>query len=50
MSIKQREVARRVFAKELRDSNFHYKEHEDPYAPQYIITPTGAKCNRVFVV
>jgi RPA family protein len=50
MSIKQREVAKRVFAKELRDSNLYYKEHEDPYAPQYIITPTGAKCNRVFVV
>ncbi len=50
MSLKQREVAKRVFARELRDSNFSYKEHEDPYAPQYIITPTGAKCNRVFVV
>lgn len=50
MSIKQREVAKRVFAKELRNSDLHYKEHEDPYAPQYIITPTGAKCNRVFIV
>jgi len=50
MSIKQREVAKRVFARELRNSDLLHKEHDDPYAPHYIITPTGAKCNRVFVV
>lgn len=50
MSLKQREVARRLYAKELNESTLFYKEHEDTYAPQYLLTPTGAKCNRVFVV
>jgi len=50
MSLRQREVARRIFAKELNESTLVYKEHEDTYAPQYLLTPTGAKCNRVFVV
>lgn len=50
MSLRQREVARRLYAKELADSTLFYKEHEDTYAPQYLLTPTGAKCNRVFVV
>lgn len=50
MSIKQREVAKRVYAKELSDSTLSYKEHDDTYAPQFLLTPTGAKCNRVFVV
>ena len=38
-----REVARRVFAQELRDSNLASKDESDQYAPQYILTPTGAK-------
>ncbi len=50
MSVKQREVAKRVYAKELSDSTLSYKEHDDTYAPQFVLTPTGAKCNRVFVV
>jgi len=50
MSLRQREVARRLYAKELNESTLVYKEHEDTYAPQYLLTPTGAKCNRVFVV
>jgi RPA family protein len=50
MPLKQREVARRLYAKELSESTLFYKEHEDAYAPQYLLTPTGAKCNRVFVV
>src|SRR5450759_5729817 len=50
MALKQREVARRLYAKELQGSTLFYKEHDDAYAPQYLITPTGAKCNRVFVV
>lgn len=45
-----REVAKRVFAKELNASNLTYKESDDQYAPTYLLTPTGAKCNRVFVV
>ena len=50
MSLRQREVARRLYAKEHNESTLVYKEHEDTYAPQYLLTPTGAKCNRVFVV
>ncbi len=45
-----REVARRVFAQELRDSNLASKDESDQYAPQYILTPTGAKVNRIFFV
>ena len=45
-----REVARRVFAQELRDSDFASKDESDQYAPQYILTPTGAKVNRIFLV
>jgi len=50
MALKQREVARRLYAKELQESTLFFKEHDDAYAPQYLLTPTGAKCNRVFVV
>ncbi|MDD4162909.1 MAG: hypothetical protein PHW87_10585 [Methanothrix sp.] len=47
-----REVAKRVFAEELKSSNYSFRDGEDQhqYAPQYLLTPTGAKCNRVFVV
>lgn len=45
----EREIAIRIFAKELRDSNVLYKADNDQYAPQYLITPTGAKINRVFI-
>ncbi|ATZ60597.1 MAG: DNA-binding protein [Methanosarcinales archaeon Met12] len=49
-SLRQREVAKRIFAKEYRESNLTFKESDDQYAPLYLLTPTGAKCNRVFVV
>ncbi len=45
-----REVAHRVFAAEFKESNLQAKEGNDQYSPQYLITPTGAKCNRVFIV
>lgn len=46
-----REVARRVFLAELKRSDLSFREGDDSqYAPQYILTPTGARCNRVFVV
>lgn len=47
-----REVARRIFAEELKSSNYSFRDGEDQhqYAPQYLLTPTGAKCNRVFFV
>ncbi len=47
-----REVAKRVFAEELKSSNYSFRDGVDQnqYAPSYLLTPTGAKCNRVFVV
>jgi len=52
MSGFSREVAKRVFASELRNSNLALRavDDQDKYAPQYILTPTGAKCNRIFLV
>lgn len=44
-----REVAWRVFAWEFNRSNLHISEG-DERAPNYIITPTGVKCNRLFIV
>jgi hypothetical protein len=48
--LKTREVAKRLFAKEFNASDLSYKESDDQYAPMYLLTPTGAKCNRIFVV
>lgn len=45
-----REVAHRVFAQEFRDSNLSFKDSNDQYSPQYLLTPTGAKINRMFIV
>jgi len=47
-----REVAKRVFAEELKSSNYSFRDGQDQnqYAPSYLLTPTGAKCNRVFMV
>lgn len=45
-----REVAHRIFAAEFNSSTLQARDGEDQYAPQYLLTPTGAKCNRVFVV
>ncbi|RZN33826.1 MAG: DNA-binding protein [Methanosarcinales archaeon] len=46
-----REVAYRIFAQELRDTTLVLeRDLEDAYAPQYVVAPTGAKVNRVFVV
>jgi RPA family protein len=47
-----REVSRRIFAEELRNSNLSFRDGEEQhqYVPSYLLTPTGAKCNRVFLV
>lgn len=45
----RREVAWRVFAKEYNDSDFQYSEGGER-SPSYVITPLGAKINRLFVV
>jgi len=44
-----REVARRVFAREFNDSNLQQEEYADR-SPNFIVTPSGVTCNRVFVV
>jgi hypothetical protein len=46
----QREVAYRLFATEFEDADFSYSESDEERAPNYVITPTGARANRVFVV
>ncbi len=45
----EREVAWRIFAHEFNRSNLHISEG-DERAPNYILTPTGVKCNRLFIV
>jgi len=47
--ILDREVAWRIFAHEFNRSNMHVSEG-DERAPNYIVTPTGVKCNRLFIV
>ncbi len=44
-----REPAWRVFAHEFNQSTLQYKEDEER-GPTYVISPTGAKINRMFVV
>ena len=45
-----REVAYRLFADEFAQSTYSYAESDDDRAPQYLVAPTGARMNRVFVV
>lgn len=48
--IPSREVAWRVFASEFDDADFSYAESEEERAPNYVVTPSGARVNRMFVV
>jgi RPA family protein len=45
----RREVARRVFAKELMSSTHTITDGSEK-SPVYVLTPLGLKCNRVFVI
>lgn len=45
-----REVAHRVLAAEYDDTSLEYRESDEERAPNYVITPTGATINRLFVV
>jgi len=45
----KRETAWRVFAGEYNDSTFEIKSEEE-MMPSYVITPLGAKINRVFII
>lgn len=46
----EREPARRVFAAELREATYHFKDGEDEKSPAYVLLPTGERCNRVFII
>ena len=45
-----REVAHRVFAAEFDDADFDYSESDEERAPNYVVTPTGLRANRLFAV
>ena len=45
-----REPARRVFAGELREVKLQFREGEDEKSPSFVLLPTGARCNRIFLV
>ena len=45
-----REVAYRLFAAEYDDANVSHTESDEERAPNYVVTPTGARVNRLFVV
>ena len=48
--IQEREVARRLFAAEFDDATLSYSESDEERAPNYVVTPTGARVNRLFAV
>ncbi|UPV75855.1 RPA family protein [Halorussus limi] len=48
--IPTREVARRVFADEFNDATHTFKESDEERAPVYVLLPTGARANRIFIV
>lgn len=45
-----REVAYRLFATEFDDAEFSYSESDEERAPNYVVTPTGLRVNRLFAV
>ncbi|WP_280536315.1 hypothetical protein [Halopenitus sp. POP-27] len=45
-----REVAYRLFASEFDDATLSYSESDEERAPNYVLTPLGARVNRLFVV
>jgi uncharacterized protein len=46
----EREPARRVFASELRECRYQFKEGEDEKSPTFVLLPTGERSNRIFLV
>lgn len=45
-----REVAHRLFAAEYDHATYSYSESDEERAPNYVVTPTGARVNRLFAV
>ncbi len=50
MSMIQREVAWRLFAKEFNQSTMEISGNENERTPSYVVTPLGAMVNRVYMV
>jgi RPA family protein len=48
--IQRRETAYRLFAAEFDDATLSHQEADEERAPNYVITPTGARVNRLFAV
>ena len=46
----EREPARRVFAAELRECRYQFREGDDEKSPTFVLLPTGERCNRIFLV
>ncbi|ELZ91222.1 hypothetical protein C440_12949 [Haloferax mucosum ATCC BAA-1512] len=44
-----REVAYRLFAVEFDDASLSYSESDEERAPNFVVSPTGARLNRTFV-
>lgn len=46
----EREPARRVFAAELRECRYQFKEGDDEKSPTFVLLPSGERCNRIFII
>jgi hypothetical protein len=46
----EREPARRVFAAELRECRYQFKDGDDEKSPTFVLLPSGERCNRIFLV
>ena len=46
----EREPARRVFAAELRECRYQFKEGDDEKSPTFVLLPTGERSNRIYLV
>jgi uncharacterized protein len=46
----EREPARRVFASELRECRYQFRDGEDEKSPTFVLLPTGERSNRIFLV
>ena len=46
----EREPARRVFASELRECRYQFKDGVDEKSPTFVLLPTGERSNRIFLV
>ncbi len=46
----EREPARRVFAAELRECRYQFRDGDDEKSPTFVLLPSGERCNRIFLV